>query len=89
MSQKGPPPDERNAFPSATGAVIFTRSVVLAVHDHQSNGGQINPPDNSININKIDTMPGHFEAVMHSTMNLQAHPDQPYVIDMEAVAILL
>lgn len=74
-------------FPLQLEQLFFTRSVVLAVSDHQPNGGQIGPPDNSININKIDGMPGHFEAIMRSTMNLQANPDQPYVIDMEAVAI--
>lgn len=74
-------------FPLQLEQLFFTRSVVLAVSDHKPNGDQIGPPDNSININKIDGMPSHFEAVMRSTMNLQAHPDQPYVIDMEAVAI--
>lgn len=69
--------------------VMFTRSVVIAIPDHQpSESAQINPgPENSINVTPIEGLEGKYQVSMGSKLNINGDPAYPYIIDMECIGV--
>lgn len=69
--------------------VMFTRSVVIAIPDHQpSDPAQINPgPENSINVIPIDGQEGKYQVSMGTKLNINGDPAYPYIIDMECIGV--
>ena len=69
--------------------VMFTRSVVIAIPDHQpSDLAQISlVPENSINVTPINGQDGKFQVSMGTKLNINGDPAYPYIIDMECIGV--
>ena len=76
-----------NEHPIQLEQVLFTRSIVIAVHDHKPSGtAQINPgPENVINLTPIDGQANRYQVSMNSKFNSNGDPAYPYIIDMECI----
>jgi preprotein translocase subunit SecB len=69
--------------------VVFTRSVVIAVPEHQP-GDPAQPtlgPENSVNVTPIDGQEGKYQVSMGTKLNINGDPTYPYIIDMECVGV--
>jgi len=69
--------------------VIFTRSIVIAIPDHQPGdpAQKILGPENIINLVPVDGQEGKYEVGMSTKYNLNADAAYPYSIDMECVGL--
>ena len=69
--------------------VIFTRSVVIAVTDHQPSdtAQKTIGPENSINVAAIDGQKGQYQVSMGSKLNINGDIAYPYIIDMECIGV--
>ena len=80
-----------NNHPIQLEQVIFTRSIVIAVRDHQP--GDIPKicigPENGIHVLPIDGQEGKYQASMTSKFNTNADAAYPYIVDMECLGIFL
>ena len=76
-----------NENPIQLEQVLFTRSIVIAVHDHKPSGtAQINPgPENAINLTPIDGQENRYQVSMNSKFNNNGDSAYPYIIDMECI----
>lgn len=69
--------------------VVFTRSVVIAVPEHQP-GDPAHPtlgPENSVNVIPIEGQEGKYQVSMGAKLNINGDPAYPYIIDMECVGV--
>jgi len=75
-------------FPLELIQVYFTRSIVIAIPEHNPNvkEGPIAPPQNSIEVTKVDGEVDNYAISMRTIMNSEKNPSSPYMIDMECVA---
>lgn len=69
--------------------VLFTRTVVIAVPNHQpSDTAQVSPaPENAINLTPIDGQEGRYQVSMTSKFNIKGEHAYPYIIDMECIGV--
>jgi preprotein translocase subunit SecB len=69
--------------------VLFTRSVVIAVHDYQSgDAAQVNPaPESSIDLTPVEGQEGRYQVSMSSKFNIKGESAYPYIIDMECIGV--
>jgi len=75
--------------PISLNQLFFTRSVVIAIPEHeQKNNGELKHlPENAINVQKIEDQPTHYLATMRTIVNNESDNVDPYFIDMECVGI--
>lgn len=69
--------------------VMFTRSIVVALPDHQpSDPAKASPgPENKINLVPIEGQDGKYQVSMSSKLNINGDPTYPYIIDMECIGV--
>ena len=69
--------------------VMFTRSVVIAIPDHQPGdlAQKILGPENTINLVPIDEQEGKYQVGMSSKLNTIGDATYPYIIDMECIGV--
>lgn len=77
--------------PITLKSVFFTKTVVIAVPNHQpTEGGKVlSGPQNNLNGEKIKDTPGHYVATMQTKINLDQDVTYPYLIDMECVGVFV
>ena len=69
--------------------VVFTRSIVIAVPQHQP----VDPaqltlgPEKSVNVAAIDGQEGKYQVSVGTKLNINGDPAYPYIIDMECVGV--
>ena len=68
---------------------MFTRSVVIAIPDHQpsNHAEKILGPVNAINLVPIDGQEGKYQVGMSSKFNADEDVAYPYIIDMECIGV--
>ncbi len=68
---------------------MFTRSVVIAIPDHQPGNLalKILGPENTINLVPIDGQEGKYQVGMSSKLNINGDAAYPYIIDMECIGV--
>lgn len=78
-----------NKHPIQLVRVIFTRSVVISVPEHQPNDPSliILGPENSINVTAIDGQEGQYQVSMGAKLNTEGDIAYPYIIDMECIGV--
>jgi hypothetical protein len=78
------------AFPIELEQVLFIRSSVESIPEHEPGGPDAAPvaPDNHIEVNEIPDEPRRFAATMRTHINLERDKKYPYRIEMEAIATL-
>lgn len=84
-----------NKFPIELKQVYFTRSIVVAIAEHaqKENTADVSSPRvssapvNSINVSFIDGSDNEYVVVMQTLLNMDKDPSDPYMIDMECVAL--
>jgi preprotein translocase subunit SecB len=75
--------------PISLETVVFTKSVVLAIPEHQPVQGKgIAPPENNIHVEKVAEEEGAYAATMHTTLNKERDKGSPYFIEMECMGVL-
>lgn len=80
-----PPP---KPHPIGLERVMFTRSVVIAIPEHQPDDGTLTiSPENKIDVAVVDGEPGRYIATMSTVLNKDGDPAAPYTIDMECVGL--
>lgn len=69
--------------------VVFTRSVVIAVPEHQPADPAQSTlgPENSVNVAAIDGQEGKYQVSVGTKLNINGDPAYPYIIDMECVGV--
>ncbi|WP_295851974.1 hypothetical protein [uncultured Xylophilus sp.] len=78
-----------NDHPIHLGHLFFTRVRVEAIGEHEPTDEPVDmKPQNSINVRQDLTDKCVYQAVMHSVCNLEGDAAMPYLIDVEAVAML-
>ena len=79
---------ETTAFPIRLDQVFFTRSIVVAIPNHEpSKDAPLAAADNNINVIEIGPDSGQFQVSMTCKMNAEGDSAYPYVIDMECVGV--
>lgn len=77
---------EQQAFPIQLEQVFFTRSIVVAIPNHEpSESTSLAAADNSINVMEVDAESGRYQVTMTCKMNLAGDSSYPYVIEMECI----
>ncbi len=68
---------------------MFTRSVVIAIPDHQPGNlaQKILGPVNTINLVPTDGEEGKYQVGMSSKFNINGDAAYPYIIDMECIGV--
>ena len=68
---------------------MFTRSVVIAIPDHQPGNlaQKILGPVNTINLVPTDGQEGKYQVGMSSKFNINGDAAYPYIIDMECIGV--
>ena len=80
---------DQKPHPIILEKLVFTRSSVIAVPEHQvAESRNIEGPDNTLNVSKIDDEPGRYSATMRTVINPDMDKKWPYSIDMECMALL-
>lgn len=77
--------------PIALEQVFFTRTVVIAIPEHdayEDKATDLALPENKINLHEIEGDAGAYQVIMRTQMNSKEDPAYPYVIDMECIAFL-
>jgi hypothetical protein len=75
--------------PISLESVVFTKSIVQAIQDHEPvEGGRIAPPENLIRIEKLEDEEGAYAATMTTIVNKAMDKQSPYFIEMECMALL-
>ena len=66
---------------------MFTRSIVIAIPDHQPGNlaQKIPGPANAINLVPIDGQEGKYQVSMSSKFNIDGDIAYPYITDMECI----
>jgi len=69
--------------------VMFTRSIVIAIPDHQPGNlaQKIPGPANAINLVPIDGQEGKYQVSMSSKFNIDGDIAYPYITDMECIGV--
>lgn len=69
--------------------VVFTRSVVIAVPEHQPGDPAqlILGPENTVNVVAIDGQEGKYQVSVGAKLNISGDAAYPYIIDMECVGV--
>lgn len=69
--------------------VMFTRSIVIAIPDHQPGNlaQKILGPANAINLVPIDGREGKYQVSMSSKFNIDGDIAYPYITDMECIGV--
>jgi len=77
-------------FPVDLKQVYFTRSIVVALPAHVPKDKlSVNfSPVNTINVQYVEGSDNDYVFVMQTVMNADKDPSDPYMIDMECVALL-
>ncbi|OGS92691.1 MAG: hypothetical protein A2061_02160 [Gallionellales bacterium GWA2_59_43] len=80
---------ENKPFPIRLERVMFTRSVVIAVPEHEPKDNDVARPgpENRIDITKVDDATNTYQAVMRTVINADKNKDDPYLIDMECIGL--
>lgn len=75
-------------FPLELIQVYFTRSIVVAIPEHDPNAkeGQIAAPHNTIDVTKVEGEENNYAVSMRTVMNPEKNASSPYMIDMECMA---
>jgi hypothetical protein len=75
-------------FPLELMQVYFTRSIVIAIPEHVPNVKEkpIAPPQNSIEVTKVEGEVNNYAISMRTVMNPEKDASSPYMIDMECMA---
>lgn len=78
-----------NNHPIQLNNVFFTRSVIISIPEHKPNDEVRARPgaENKITLNAIEGESGRYQVTMHTTLNLQGDPAEPYMIDMECIGV--
>lgn len=78
-----------DAHPIHLQRVMFTRTVVIAIPDHQPGApAQLTPgPENNINLIPIEGQEGQYQVSMSSKLNINGDSTYPYIIDMECIGV--
>ena len=78
-----------NKHPIQLERVMFIRSVVIAIPDHQPSdiAQNILGPENTINLVPIDEAEGKYQVGMSSKLNINGDAAYPYIIDMECIGV--
>lgn len=79
------------SHPITLEQVLFVRSVVVAIPEHQPDPQGLRLQEglaNHINISPIEGQPGRFNVTMRTVINPEMKKESPYFIDMECMAIL-
>ena len=68
---------------------MFTRSIVIAIPDHQPGNlaQKIPGPANAINLVPIDGQEGKYQVRMSSKFNIDGDIAYPYITDMECIGV--
>ncbi|MDH2915289.1 MAG: protein-export chaperone SecB [Gallionella sp.] len=76
-------------FPIQLERVMFTRSIVIAIPDHQpsSLAEKKLGPVNVINLVSIDGQEGKYQVSMSSKFNIDEDIAYPYITDMECIGV--
>jgi len=71
--------------------VFFTRSVVIAIQNHNPSKTDVNRviPENRIHVIPFEDKPGVFQVTMRTVINPSKDPSGPYLIDMECVGLFI
>ena len=79
---------EQAAHPIALDRLLFTRSIVVSIPEHQPTNGVVNmTPANQIDVAPVLDTAGQYIATMRSTFNAEKDPTAPYSIDMECIGV--
>lgn len=79
-----------NPHPIQLEQLVFLRSSVIAVAEHvPSPGLPTEPPQNHIQVDKIEGQPGRYSVTMKTLVNPSMDKASPYCVDMECLAVLL
>ena len=78
-----------NQHPIQLERVMFTRSIVIAIPDHQpvDLAQKSIGPENTINMLPIDGQEGKYQVGMSSKLNINGDAAYPYIIDMECIGV--
>ena len=78
-----------NKHPIQLDRVMFTRSVVIAIPEHQPSdlAQKSIGPENVINLAPIDGQVGKYQVNMSSKLNINGDAAYPYIIDMECIGV--
>lgn len=69
--------------------VMFTRSIVVAIPDHQPGNPEpkILGAVNTINLAPIEGQEGKYQVIMSSKFNINGDIAYPYITDMECIGV--
>lgn len=73
--------------PITLEVVFFTKSVVIAIQEHNPANASPVAPANSLDVAEIPGSPGRYQAMMRTTFNTDMSPDAPYMVEMECVGL--
>lgn len=77
---------EQPAFPIQLEQVFFTRSIVVAIPNHEANESTPQAAaENNIHLVEVEPESGRYQVTMTCKMNLAGDPAYPYIIDMECI----
>lgn len=77
---------EQPPFPIQLEQVLFTRSIVVAIPNHEPReNASLAAADNNINVMEVEPESGRYQVTMTCKMNLAGDPAYPYIIDMECI----
>ena len=78
-------------YPIALERIFFTRTVVISIPEFQPNSEMnlTSTPENSIDIQEIDSEKRRYQVTVRTTLNQHSAPTDPYKIDIECIAILV
>ncbi|MEO8418740.1 MAG: hypothetical protein ABI475_08460 [Methylophilaceae bacterium] len=77
-------------FPIELRKVYFTKSIVVAIPEHVPDmiDATKYSPDNNINVQPIEGSDNDYIVAMTTKLNMDKDPTDPYMVDMECIAIL-
>jgi hypothetical protein len=77
-------------FPLTLEKLFFTKTIVIAIHGHEAEGGVISsPPEHSVHVARAPDNDKAYVVTARTVVNPTKSPVDPYHIDMECVAILI
>ena len=76
-------------FPITLASVYFTKSIVIAIPNHQriDGTGLQYAPINNISVEKLGEEERSFVVTFTTKLNIENDPSDPYHIDMECIGI--